>query len=436
MVGSSQKFFLIFLITTFTFSFFSYQSSDVVIVGPTFSQEDYFIEELNTISNKTGYKISYVSLNDVPLYIQKNPDKADLVLLTSPQSLRELGNSNILLPTNDFYDEDSKDLYSEYLINLISSEDNSVKYGHWLRLFSNSMIWYNVDRYKELGSPNFESFDEIIEFTKLNSTKNNELWCLTIDSAENQPLLDYEYGESTGWIVSNWLENIVLANYGTTIYDNWVKNEIKFSDDEIVLSLLDIGKIVHNEGTVYKGKEYLIRSQISKSASNLLDENSTCVFSLMGHHAINYMPQNKTFGEDYNFFKFPSINYSNMVVGIGDTVSLLNDNPSSMEVYAEIVSATFGETWASKIDSQYVSPRTDFDISKYKNEFAKKEYIQIKDSLSMNLFRYDGSMLMKNGTGKKILWTTLRDFITQSNNYLEQVTEEIDARIKRELSES
>ena len=114
------------------------------------------------------------------------------------------------------------------------------------------MIWYNVDRYKELGSPNFESFDEIIEFTKLNSTKNNELWCLTIDSAENQPLLDYEYGESTGWIVSNWLENIVLANYGTTIYDNWVKNEIKFSDDEIALSLLDIGKIVHNEGTVYK----------------------------------------------------------------------------------------------------------------------------------------------------------------------------------------
>ena len=436
MVGSSQKFFLIFLITTFTFSFFSYQSSDVVIVGPTFSQEDYFIEELNTISNKTGYKISYVSLNDVPLYIQKNPDKADLVLLTSPQSLRELGNSNVLLPTNDFYDEDSKDLYSEYLINLISSEDNSVKYGHWLRLFSNSMIWYNVDRYKELGSPNFESFDEIIEFTKLNSTKNNELWCLTIDSAENQPLLDYEYGESTGWIVSNWLENIVLANYGTTIYDNWVKNEIKFSDDEIVLSLLDIGKIVHNEGTVYKGKEYLIRSQISKSASNLLDENSTCVFSLMGHHAINYMPQNKTFGEDYNYLKFPSINYSNMVVGIGDTVSLLNDNPSSMEVYAEIVSATFGETWASKIDSQYVSPRTDFDISKYKNEFAKKEYIQIKDSLSMNLFRYDGSMLMKNGTGKKILWTTLRDFITQSNNYLEQVTEEIDVRIKRELSES
>ena len=52
----------------------------------------------------------------------------------------------------------------------------------------------------------------------------------------------------------------------------------------------------------------------------------------------------------------------------------------------------------------------------------------------MNLFRYDGSMLMEKGTGQKILWTTLRQFITQSNDYLEQVTEEIDTRIKRELS--
>ena len=54
----------------------------------------------------------------------------------------------------------------------------------------------------------------------------------------------------------------------------------------------------------------------------------------------------------------------------------------------------------------------------------------------MELFRYDGSMLMKKGTGRKILWTTLRQFIMQSNDYLEQVTEEIDTRIKRELSEN
>ena len=48
----------------------------------------------------------------------------------------------------------------------------------------------------------------------------------------------------------------------------------------------------------------------------------------------------------------------------------------------------------------------------------------------------DGSMLMKNGTGKKILWTSLRKFLTQSNDYLEEIAEEVDARIKRELEEN
>jgi hypothetical protein len=45
-------------------------------------------------------------------------------------------------------------------------------------------------------------------------------------------------------------------------------------------------------------------------------------------------------------------------------------------------------------------------------------------------------MLMKNGTGKKILWTSLRKFITQSNDYLEEIVEEVDTRIKRELEEN
>ena len=83
-----------------------------------------------------------------------------------------------------------------------------------------------------------------------------------------------------------------------------------------------------------------------------------------------------------------------------------------------------------------MSARTDFDDSQYSNGFAKKQYKQIQNSLSLNLFRFDGSMLMKNGTGKKILWTSLRKFITQSNDYLEEIAEEIDTRIKREFEEN
>ena len=304
MVSNKNLFYLIFISVTLIFSLIGNTQTDVVIIGPDFDQKDYFIEELEAISTRTGYKIAYIPLNDVSAYLNNNVNEPDMAILTDPRSLKDLGESDILLPVNQFYSKIEIENYSPHLINLVSSRDNSELYGHWIRLFNNSVVWFNVDRYNQYGAPEFKTFDEIIEFTKNNSKEGNELWCLTIDSAENQPLLDYEYGESSGWIISNWLENIVLSNYGPEIYDLWSQNELKFSDDEIILSLLDVGKIIHNQNQIFKGKEYLIRSQVSNSAKNLASDSSTCVFSLLGHHSTNDFPSDKSFGKDYDFFNF------------------------------------------------------------------------------------------------------------------------------------
>ena len=433
MVSNKNLFYLIFVSVTLIFSLIGNTQTDVVIIGPDFDQKDYFIEELEAISTRTGYKIAYIPLNDVSAYLNNNVNEPDMAILTDPRSLKDLGESDILLPVNQFYNKIEIENYSPHLINLVSSRDNSELYGHWIRLFNNSLVWFNVDRYNQYGAPEFKTFDEIIEFTKNNSKEGNELWCLTIDSAENQPLLDYEYGESSGWIISNWLENIVLSNYGPEIYDLWSQNELKFSDDEIILSLLDVGKIIHNQNQIFKGKEYLIRSQVSNSAKNLASDSSTCVFSLLGHHSVNDFPSDKSFGKDYDFFNFPSDEYPDMVVGFGDTLSILNYEEPTVEVYKLLISNEFGEIWASKLDTQFISSRSDFNLETYNNPLARKQFIQVRNSLKSNLFRYDASMLMLNGTGKKILWTSLRKFATLSNNYLPEITEEIDMKIKREI---
>ena len=433
MVSNKNLFYLIFVSVTLTFSLIGNTQTDVVIIGPDFDQKDYFIEELEAISTRTGYKIAYIPLNDVSAYLNNNVNEPDMAILTDPRSLKDLGESDILLPVNQFYNKIEIENYSPHLINLVSSRDNSELYGHWIRLFNNSLVWFNVDRYNQYGAPEFKTFDEIIEFTKNNSKEGNELWCLTIDSAENQPLLDYEYGESSGWIISNWLENIVLSNYGPEIYDLWSQNELKFSDDEIILSLLDVGKIIHNQNQIFKGKEYLIRSQVSNSAKNLASDSSTCVFSLLGHHSTNDFPSDKSFGKDYDFFNFPSDEYSDMVIGFGDTLSLLNYDKPTVEVYKLLISNEYGKIWASKQDTQFISSRSDFNFETYNNPLARKQFIQVRNSLKSNLFRYDASMLMLNGTGKKILWTSLRKFATLSNNYLPEITEEIDMKIKREI---
>ena len=55
--------------------------------------------------------------------------------------------------------------------------------------------------------------------------------------------MDIESGASTGWIATNWLEDLILHEYGPDIYDDWFKQIITSQNNEITLSILNIGKL-------------------------------------------------------------------------------------------------------------------------------------------------------------------------------------------------
>ena len=52
----------IFIISIF--GIFAYDPADIVILGPKFEQEKYFIQELDQIANELNIKIKYESVSD------------------------------------------------------------------------------------------------------------------------------------------------------------------------------------------------------------------------------------------------------------------------------------------------------------------------------------------------------------------------------------
>ena len=62
----------------------------------------------------------------------------------------------------------------------------------------------------------------MVLFTKEFSSSGNHLWCLDIES-----------GASTGWIATNWLEDLILHQQGPEIYDQWSNQEIVSGSDEM-----------------------------------------------------------------------------------------------------------------------------------------------------------------------------------------------------------
>lgn len=417
----SRYFFVIFLIVTAVFSFIAYKPADVVIAGPQLTDLEYFEEELKIIEDSTGLKIKYEIHSDIETHVIENQNSAiDIAIIPNPQGAVNLGERGIVKSIGSILTEEKmNNYYSTHLQEITTSRNTNKNYGAFFRLFPNTMIWYSIEKFEAIGSPEFKTYEDILSYTNNYSKDGKNLWCLDIES-----------GASTGWIATNWLEDLILSEYGVEIYDEWTNQNIPSSSDEILNSINSIGKLVFTENAIYGTNKRIVRKEFRNNYNNLLNENVDCVFSWGGHYASFYMPQDKKFGKDYDFFKFPSTNNMNSMVGIGDVITVLNYSNATQEVFNAIIDESFGQNWMSKPDASYI-PANKLNQNLISNPLTEKEAELIKQSLNENTFRYDASELMERKIGADALWVALTNYIDMGRERayreIEDITEELDS---------
>ena len=408
---------ILFLLVTLIFSVVAFSPNEILIAGPYFPQIEYFENELELISKDMNIKIRYIPLSDVETEIIEgnNTDNFDIAIIPNPQGVVNLGERGFLYPITIALEEDKiQKNYSNHLQNIMTSDQDNKMYGVLFRLIPNSLIWYDVEKYKEIGSPKFNDFEEMVSFTKENVSNGNPLWCMDIES-----------GASTGWIASNWLEDIILHEYGPNVYDNWSEQKITPKNKDIKSSISSIGEIIFINNAIYGGKERIISKEFRNNYRNLVDRDNTCVFSWSGHFAKMYFPSDKTYGIDYDFFKFPSTNNRNALVGLGDSLVILNSSEESIEVFNSLTSNGFGQDWTSHRDSMFISANKNSIINEIKNPLLLKETTLIRNALNEDLFRYDASELMERRIGADHLLTALKKYILSGNLVINLITQEL-----------
>ena len=415
----NRQFLVIFLFVTIAFSFFAYQPIDVVIAGPQMTDLEKFELELKNIEDSTGIKIKYETFSDIETFLIENENaNVDIAIIPNPQGVTNLGERGIILSMDQIVSQETMNsYYTKHLQDITTSNISNKNYGAFFRLFPNSLIWYSVEKYKDIGSPKFNSYNDLLEFTTNYSKENKDLWCLDIES-----------GASTGWIATNWLEDIILNNYGVEVYDQWSNQNIFSSDRAISRSISYIGKLVFTENAVYGSNKRIVRKEFRNNYKNLLNEEVGCIFSWGGHYATLYIPEDKKFKTDYDFFKFPSP--INSIVGIGDVLTVLNYDEDTKLVFDKLIDESFGKTWMSHTDSSYI-PANIKNINYIANPITSKERDLIIKSLKDNSFRYDASELMERKIGADALWVALENYIDigreRAYREIEDITEELDS---------
>ena len=141
------------------------------------------------------------------------------------------------------------------------------------------------------------------------------------------------------------------------------------------------------------------------------------------------MPENKTFGKDYDFFKFPLTKSESSIVGIGDILTVLNYSNETEVVFNALINEEFGKQWMNQLDATYI-PANKRNKNPIMNPLTKKEADLVMVSLIENSFRYDASELMERKIGADALWKALKNYIDMGKERayreIEDITEELD----------
>ena len=401
-----------------TFSFLAFDPPEVVIIGPEFHEQEYFIEELNIIADELRIKIKYESVSDAETFIIDNPNSSiSIAIIPNPQGVVNLAERKLIHSLDDVLVDNNPifNLYPNHLISIVSHEDSI--YGGWTRLFPNSLIWYDISKFEQ-HNVKFDSFETLLKGTKKIADKGISPWCANSESSA-----------STGWVQTNWMEDVLLTKYGPEVYDEWSKLKINASNIKIFLSIKHIEDFIFYDNHIYNGPGSIIGKEFRNLPKVLLDDSTECFMSWSGHYFRYYIPEDYQYLKDFAVTNVPKINFENSVVGIGDNIVLIKDNELSKEVISKILSKNFGETWSSYQDTEFISANQNFNKQIINNELTKYEYSIVHDALQKDLFRYDASEVMARPIGSNLLWKLFKEYIREGPQNLVKLLNELDREI-------
>jgi alpha-glucoside transport system substrate-binding protein len=105
-----------------------------------------------------------------------------------------------------------------------------------------SLVWYSPKQFAKYGYTVPTTWTAMLAQSDKMAAAKQTAWCAGIGSAA-----------ATGWPATDWLEEVVVREAGSAVYNNWINHTVKFSDAPIVHAMNTISNWLGNSkyvGTV------------------------------------------------------------------------------------------------------------------------------------------------------------------------------------------
>jgi alpha-glucoside transport system substrate-binding protein len=268
-------------------------------------------------------------------------------------------------------------------------------------------VWYSPAKFKEWGVEVPKTWDELLTLTKTIQEKSGAApWCA-----------GFESGDASGWPGTDWIEDLVLRQSGTDVYDKWVAGDVKFTDQPIA-DAFDGGKILLEpelrQRRLRRREEHQLdrlRRRRGQGRRRHLRSDAPGVVPLVelprredgGRQGPTVAPD----GDVYAFVLPGMQEGESQVEAGGEFVAAFNDNEATQKVQEFMSSADFANARVKL--GGVISANKNADPSLASSEFLTDAMKLLQDPKTT--VRFDASDLMPATVGSGSFWKGMVDWI-------------------------
>lgn len=373
----------------------------VTVFGAFVDEEAHrFEESIRPFEEKTGIKVIYEGSKDFETLISvrvEGGNAPDIAGLPQPGLMANFAEKGKLVPVWPSLSALLDKNYAPVWRELGSYEGTT--YGIFHRVNAKSFVWYPKKAWEKAGYVPPTTWDELNRLMDRMVADGHTPWAVGIEA-----------GGATGWVGTDWIEDIMLRTAGPDAYDRWVSGEMPFNAPEVKAAFEVLGKIWLNPKYVYGGKNYILTTSFGDSQQPLFTDPPRAWMHRQANFITGFFPDEvqENLEDEVGVFALPAINpeYGIPILGGGDQYVVFNDRPEVREFMEYLATWESGKLWAQAGGALF--PYLDQDLDAYPNAIERS----LAEALvNAKVFRFDASDLMPAQVGAGTFWTGIVDWV-------------------------
>jgi alpha-glucoside transport system substrate-binding protein len=272
-------------------------------------------------------------------------------------------------------------------------------YGVFYKVDVKSLVWYVPDNFDDFDYEVPETMEELKALTEQMVADGETPWCIGLGS-----------GGATGWPATDWVEDMMLRTQPPEVYDQWVSNEIPFTDPAVVDAIDEFGWFARNDDFVAGGAGVVASTDFRDSPKGLFASPPQCFMHRQASFIPAFFPEDAEVGLDVDFFYFPAYEGKDLgtpVLGAGTLFTITNDSPGAQAFMEFLQTEIAHELWMAQQGGGFLTPLKTVNTELYVDDIRRA----LGDVLlGATTFRFDGSDLMPGAVGAGSFWTGMVDY--------------------------